>query len=70
MLEFCLLCGSPSYIQGVFVPYDSAAWKIPREWEFHYGLCKKCCNKMEAEELVENYIAHKQGIRSLARENN
>jgi len=56
--DFCLLCGGPSDVIGVFVPDDPQRWgAAPGKTRFvRYCLCEKCKSKNDTPIRVEKVI--------------
>lgn len=62
--DFCLLCGSPPVLVGIFIPNDPVAWGgLPgKRRMLRYCLCQKCCERTEREDAVEKMIAFSLGV--------
>lgn len=59
-LDFCLLCGGPPAVVGIFKPDDPTKWGASKEKArfFRYCLCESCNNKINKAERVEKIIRH------------
>lgn len=56
--QFCLLCGGPQDVIGVYVPDNPEAWGAPKgkDRRFVYALCGDCFGKPDAPTCVEKII--------------
>lgn len=58
--DFCLICGGPPSVIGIFVPEKSESWGAPsgKTRLVRYCLCVCCQGKSGTPEQVEKIIRH------------
>jgi hypothetical protein len=56
--DFCLVCGGPAALIGVFMPENPAAWGAPsgKTRFIRYCLCSKCQRQPDTPDRVEKII--------------
>lgn len=58
--DFCLICGGPPEVTGLFVPLDPISWGgFPGKTRiFKYCLCRACFEKPDTPGRAEKIIDH------------